>query len=205
MSSRRRWALFLTGAIALVTGSVAAKLPETKPQCEIAREWAEANLGRLPTTLEDLSKYSLVYRRAIYTLLAPAVQRDLWRAHLASFMSSTSTLNVSQRAIVAEAITNMDQYLADTAKTEAFRRRVLTVFTIEQGKPIFGTLGPVGIGGVSPGPATTTPDVACECEVGDSWCFLEWCNDSETCTRGSGCGTFWTGPCNGMCGNVSRP
>jgi len=200
MTRRKRWTMLTSGAIAAVAVLIAAKAPTDKPECEIARDWAEANAARLPTTLEGLSSHSLTYRRAIYVLLPASVQRDLWRTHLASFLGSASTLDAEQRSLVEDAMANIDQYAADTALSHAFHRRARAAFTTEQGAPIFATLGSPPTNPTRPARGLAALSAGCNCELGDSWCWFEWCVDTGRCTVGSGCGTFWTGPCNGTCG-----
>ena len=195
----------LVYALALLIGKVAYAEPPSG--CEVVHEWVKANTANLPRTYEDLSRFSMPYRRAIFAELVPEEKADLWRHHLNSYLEQHSEqLNYTQRDLIGRAI--------DLTEAEFFRHRTRTraeVFNnfIEEAKrafnresvlQIFGQLGPeAGDLPVSEKGQTKT-HVECVCYTGSDFCGQDFlCTRTECRTSSRGCGWWWSEPCNGEC------
>lgn len=88
----------LTVALMLAPGF----LPAAVPECVTAAQWVRDNAGKLPMTGDQLLQHSAVYRKYIFSAVAPEVKsarrRDLWTRTLAEM-----TLSPEQRQFVMEA------------------------------------------------------------------------------------------------------
>jgi hypothetical protein len=207
---------------ALIIGIAGAVLPSEKPECEIAHEWAIAHRGTLPTTHAEISKYSLIYRRAIYSELPEAARAALWREHLSSYAGSDSPLNQGQKALVAEAIANIEAYWsgpAGKARLKLLEPRLHAAFDKQLGKEVFATLG-TPEPPRSPEAATATVGTFrslfrgastivlpnCSCSTDSDWCGgTTICVDTNTCDWTTiGCGTLFSYPCDGKCSYLER-
>jgi len=188
--------LLAPAAAVLLTATLgsAAAAPEP-PECVVAARWVQVHRGSLPTTLGEFSRYSILYRRAIYDVLPPATREAMWREHLEGFLRSGQPFNEPQRAAIREAIAQLPAYIGakpEKASAEALRVHWRTVFDPPTIKRVFGTLGPV-----PPRDAAKARQPECNCEsdwdCGESTCRFTRCSFT------TGCGPFWDHLCTGFC------
>jgi len=189
--------LLAPAAAVLLTATLgsAAAAPEP-PECVVAARWVQAHRGALPTTLGEFSRYSILYRRAIYDVLPPATREALWREHLEGFLRPGQPFNEAQRAAIREAITQLPAYTGavkpERASADALTAHWLTLFDRQTMKRVFGTLGPM------PAPAASNArQPLCDCE--SDWdCGGGTCGFTR-CSFATGCGPFWDYLCTGFC------
>jgi hypothetical protein len=172
------------------------------PECVVAARWVEANRDALPTTLSEISSYTLAYRKAIFRALPRATQVDLWREQLDYYMRETHLTRV-QREFLGEVRAEIGEYFgpekADAAK-ERYVARAIALLGRERTAQIFTNLGvnaPVG-----------RLEASCSCNQSDDWCSspitgptVKCVPDADGCTvTQDGCGWWWCKSCNGECG-----
>lgn len=123
--------------------------PPAERECVRAARWVRENRNRLPTRFTEFSRHSLAYRKAIYAVLTETQRRDLWRAHLSSFLGPAGALSRPQRAIVQTFIQRLDRYVAAPAQSRSALERdgytaefLRTQFSDTPGAAIFVTFGP---------------------------------------------------------------
>jgi len=96
---------------------------------------------------------------------------------------------------VSQARTEQAQQILDDAKK---------AFSSAEFGLIFTELGDPGSGGSQPGSGGSQLEAFCNCSTQSDQC---WAHGNYTCTTniitctwaGSGCGAFWSHPCNGWC------
>jgi hypothetical protein len=187
-------------AVLLTATLGSATPPRDPPECVVAAAWVRAHHSALPTTLAEVSRYPIVYRRAIYDALPGDVRAGLWREQLEGFLRSGQRLSAAQRAAVREAIAQLPALTAPGADGAAGRRlgqHLSTLFDRATVRRVFVRLGP---------PPAAAPAKAkrpgCDCNTIED--FGE-CGEGYTCTyypcnsTNTGCGPFWSGPCDGFC------
>lgn len=109
--------------------------------------WVAAHRDSLPTTLAELTRLPMAYRRAVFTASSPEVRARLWREHWATFLGPDSPLTAEQQALVREAEAALlgltsDDRAAARARAQAFEERMRGVFSRGEAAAIFATLGP---------------------------------------------------------------
>ncbi len=134
-----RSGLTTTGEQPLTADSTASTV------CAEVAAWMKVHRSALPTTLEELSRYPLPYRRAIYHELPARIRKELWAAHLGKYLAVRSLLTAEQVALILEVRDHLDPYL-DKTKGEAARQalhdRAIKVMGFDLARDIFATLGP---------------------------------------------------------------
>lgn len=187
-------ALLLTATL----GSSAAG-PEP-PECVEAARWVRAHPGALPTTLAELSTFSLAYRRAIYEALPDQARTALWREHMEGFLHPGGELSDVQRAALREVIVQLPAFTrrnADRALVKAVEQRVAGTFDKDLRVRVFATLGEAGAAKAA---AKARP--LCDCAFDDEW---DRCGSDEACSPNlcsyaeTGCGFGWMYGCYGVC------
>jgi len=130
-------------------------------------KWVAANVGHLPTTLDELSALPPGYRTVVETHPTVSVdQREaFWRSQLESFVkpeaeltpiqrkiraSLEKPLNAAQLAFIRMTLDSLHNGIgsgADSAQRKAFARKVCAdtkkLFSRAQGSRIFAALGPI--------------------------------------------------------------
>jgi hypothetical protein len=167
-----------------------------------AQTWVASNKGNLPRNYAAFTASSMAIRKAVYEELRPDERRQLWRDHLRTYHARRASMTDDQRAVLDRAIELADkESLFSGALEDGLRReldtlgeRAVAAFGKEEARAMLATLGP----------AVREEDGSCDCNTNDTWgcdsclsvgpCATSWC----TCT-GSGCGWFWSKPCNGRC------
>lgn len=185
------------------TLSVAAGPASTirsESECARAHAWVARHKADLPTHLDGLSRYSMVYRRAIYAATPLEGRKLFWREHFATYTTGPSAyvLTAKQKALVEEAASRLDVLLGENASNEreAIVRRALAEFGRPLATRVFATLGSV--------PESATVSI-CDCHQGSVLTCVDIvgpnteCRESQCREAAIGCGTFWASSCNGTC------
>lgn len=108
---QRRWTRRTGMLLAALLGSTTAFGPPAREEsCAATAAWL-LDTPTLPTSLAEFGKLPMSRRRAAYRTLPTAIQKDLWRQHLASFLTDSSHLNAYQKRRVREIRDSIDQYL----------------------------------------------------------------------------------------------
>ncbi|MEU6171948.1 bacteriocin fulvocin C-related protein [Streptantibioticus parmotrematis] len=173
-------------------------------RCATAAAWATRNKDHLPQRYDDIITYPMAYRRAIYAQLPTNARAQCWTEHLKRYR--TTELTSRQHAVMdsAAAILATPALLGDgggaartDARLEAFHREAVAAFGAARAGALFATLGPAeGTGGV------VSPRNTCTCSVADSWCDNATQCEYHPCSPlSSGCGSFWSKSCDGLCWN----
>ena len=126
--------------------------------------WVERHKDDLPTTLAELARYPIPFRKAIVAVVEPEIRVSLWREHLAGFLSPESGLTAEQQALVRDAIDELPGMVGVVAadgrsRARALEERARELLTREQGAQMFGTLGPVEPPEGLPIPADALPPI----------------------------------------------
>ena len=205
--------------VVLVVGLVGLTFVHAKTgsMCKVADRWATARLaaGTLPSTLPELSRVNLSYRRAAFGHLPVAQRRALWREQVTAFARSR-TLTPAQAAFIQEDLALIDRaYDTKMSRDDynAFVAKFLTAF--RDGKQLieFRRLGgpDVTMSPVRTALLRISPELGaanCECSTYGGELFIDDCpNDgnqwycrSDGCSTGGwGCGFQWLQQCDGAC------
>ena len=110
------------------------------------RAWIDKHPESLPTSLADLCKYPVMFRRVMVNMVAPEVRERLWREHLESFLNDSSGLSAEQQSFVASAIGELGAIFAagqaPNPTMSDFESRLSKVFSRQEAALIFGMVGP---------------------------------------------------------------
>ena len=198
---------------------------DTRPACQRAQSWVEANLDNLPTTVSELAAFPESMRRYIFSALPPEGRASVWREQLITFRNSR-TLTAEQRRLIDESLSYLTATTySETPSTErsaqqaAFLARVnraVQIFSADDAK-VFFRLGH----GVSPNESFASVRVKladlirrsgtavagqslipnCECSVWSETydCFGGHCDEDYNCARTFGCGGGGLNYCTGLC------
>lgn len=107
--------------------------------------WVKARRDRLPTTLAELARYPMAYRRVIVGAVSSPVRVHLWQEHLESFLSPVSPLTQQQQAFVRECRDTVHRIFTEPVDREALHawgERGRRILGPEQALRILATLGP---------------------------------------------------------------
>jgi hypothetical protein len=116
-------------------------------QREAIVAWVEEHHADLPRTLSELATYPMIFRRVIARALPLEQRVTLWREHLATVSSVSTSGTAEQRALIADVIEQLPAILGDdAARTESRMRslapRMRALLTHEQLIEAFASLGP---------------------------------------------------------------
>ena len=106
--------------------------------------WVERHRDELPTTLAELSRFPMPFRRVIVNEVAPDVRVRLWTEHLKGFMASDSPLNVAQRAFLQTTIPDLPKLLSAPGPNPVISKweaQAATLFARDQMARMFAQLG----------------------------------------------------------------
>lgn len=185
-------------AAVLLTATLGSAAPAgDPPDCVVAARWVRGHHGELPSTLAQLSRYSILYRRAIYDVLPPATREAMWREQLEGFLRPGQPFSDAQRAAIRESMAQLPALtgqVRDRATAERLRDHLKTLFDAPTYKRVFATLGPPP----APDRQAAARRPLCDCESDYD------CGGFGTCTYvicsfDSGCGPFWSYTCTGVC------
>jgi hypothetical protein len=193
---------FLAPVLAvLLTATLGSASPAPDPpECVVAAAWVRAHHNALPTTLAELSRFSITYRRAIYGELPAATRAALWREHLEGFLRPGQPLTGPQRAALREVIAQLPALTAkraDPARARSLGKHLAGIFGRDLGRQIVATLGPAS----APARTADARRPLCDCSFGGAFndCQGGTCTTNLCSFTGDGCGAFWSEPCNGVC------
>lgn len=207
----KTWRVVIVAGLLVVGTAGLTFLPGPKPLCQVAQDWAtvQAAQGHLPQTLEELSRYRVVYRRAAFRLLPAAQKRALWLEQMHAFQASHD-LNTAQVALIDDAsdfLSTAYEGPLDQTRYAALTAQVAALFVSTADRRVFTRLGPADTAPVSL-VALVVPVLradSCECKMdADNW--IDDCGDQSVCGGGSGCeptsvgcGVWWVQSCDGHC------
>jgi hypothetical protein len=127
--------------------------------------WVDAHRDALPTTLAELSKFPIAFRKVIVDRVSPEARTALWREHLASFIGPGTTLTLEQQELVRDASDQLEAMFSgsreafeDAAKSLEDRMRQL--LSRQQAAEMFGMVGPPEPPEGLPLPADAQPSTA---------------------------------------------
>lgn len=178
--------------------------PMAQQICGAAREWVETNRDTLPETYDEITRYPMIYRRAIYSDLSTMGKSKFWVAHIDHFRNTHPVLTGPQLRAVDRfhaLISDPDVFEPlNTPVEEAEHVNALAraAFPEDVATLLVSTLGPepifVGVAedAIAPG---------CECTHLSDWCgdgfYCEY--RGNECAFQDGCGTAGLYPCDGVC------
>ena len=64
-----------------------------------AKEWARANVTSLPTSLDAMSRFPYVVRKAVFSELSVAQRKALWQEQFDAFLTPPEARSVAQRRV----------------------------------------------------------------------------------------------------------
>jgi hypothetical protein len=232
MTTRTRRRLTLCLVLGLMTLPVEALLLPvalTPDPAEAAFEWAaERSPEELAAAVSEIESYPVPYRRALMSQLDPAARSSVWRTRFQAYLEAQPDLNITQRAILNEAI--------ELASPEAFQpplrpdlqQRIQQVFGEAQlhlegaaAAELFVTLGPEDVREANALPirqqladrirgwrSASAGSTPCNCnediDTCTTWPEEEWleCSELFTCDMDLTwpmCGPLWSWACVGWC------
>jgi hypothetical protein len=170
----------------------------TDEGCASIAVWVAENAATLPTEYDELARYPVAYRRAIFAALAPAAQSSLWQQHFQAYLAAHPELNPDQRVFVAEmhAVVSPEFFREDQAMAtskERAKSRAAALFPKNELPGLMANLGPVE----APQLGTGLPH--CECYTEEQYCGNAYCVSGDCDWQNDGCGNFWVEECDGMC------
>ena len=159
--------------------------------------WERAMEGSLPTTLPELAALPGVYRRVAYTHMTSEQRSAGWTARLDGFSAVVAVAGPSEQAAVARAQSyarDPSRFVeADLALLDDITDDVVTAFGRDRAREMIAVLGD---------DEDDADAVSCACSVSSDFCSggrrcrlnLQGCTTSP-----SGCGSFYSYSCNGLC------
>ncbi|GLY80194.1 bacteriocin fulvocin C-related protein [Actinoallomurus iriomotensis] len=195
---------------------LAGKVPAfADDENQAALAWVRKHSKNLPHAYENVIKYPLRYRRAIFNASTVNVRRDLWMEHLVAYRKAHPNLTKQQSAVIDRAWFMLEDSASTFAakpsrsteqKLAALHKDAVAAFgNNNEVHTLLGALGTAAAPSAKPAARTeaaAAPDCPCfDSEDGSQ----DFCN-SGNCTvigacvyQPTGCGVFWTHPCNGSC------
>lgn len=194
-AGRRRFLQLAGGAVTALGLTVAGQTPAfARSEHARASAWVEANITRLPRNYEGIVRHSMPYRKAIWRVLTPAEQCQVWQAHFRHYLTTHPDLPARRRKIVEEATDLAARTFAspsplhdEIAKIEEKAKRV---FGHAEARSLLATLGPDSR-------EMEEQAATCNCTPVSDWCS-RGCIDI-TCRQVNGCGTLYQYRCIGIC------
>lgn len=194
---RKRIAAPVLAVLLTATLGTASPRPEP-PECAVAAAWVRAHHAALPGNLAELSRYSRLYRRAIYDALPPATREAMWREQLGGYLRPGTTLTQPQQAAVRRVMAELPRLTAahpDRALSRRLRTELSTQFDRQLLRQVFISLGP------TPTRGDRTVDgrrPLCDC-ADDGECFVGETCKPILCSFTTGCGVGGADTCWGVC------
>lgn len=216
----KRWLIGLCLTFVLLF-AIGQFLPN-EPACEALKRWAVGEVeAQGHPSLADISKYRVVYRKALFNELPVAARRELWTAQL-NDIRATESLTLAQHEVLVEAEQiiaqaydpahpldpNVAKLFAASLKSmfpDAKQRRRLFLLGPDDRQPVRNPLLLL----VRENTPFMNPD--CECRSDGSWGSEDTWDDcpsyAVSCSEGYngcsstwfGCGGLWAWSCNGGC------
>src|SRR5258708_1707670 len=150
--------------VPLVAGT-AAFLASTgrESECAAAKRWVEENAATLPSTLSEISRHRLAYRKAIFVALPRETKLSLWHEQL-RYYSTSPRLTDEQRAFVAELDSQLDDIYGPEHKAvhKVLATRARSLLGVSLAREVMANLG-VGTPETAVVQARVTPFGDCAC------------------------------------------
>lgn len=177
--------------------------------------------GRASKMYHALSTLPVREAKAVFRNASSNDKSALWQTHLALFLVKHPELNERQKKIILAAMSLatpefFERRPSDTAwKTKvrdplrSLEEQIASAFSRKDAVKIFATLdddtefancsatyaGPVLLKNINYQRAPS-----CTCSTKSDWCPISgYCSSTSCSPTDSGCGTFWSYPCNGDC------
>lgn len=154
MTSRlTRLISFCVIAIAVATtvhAQASAKpVASVKAQCESDRAqdfvtYMQAGGVPMPTTLAEISGYTMPYRRAFLRTMAPAAVAKLWQEQLRQAAATDEDLSPNQRKLLMTLANRLPTFMADSTGREqllAMEPALIDMFGKEKSRTLFIQIG----------------------------------------------------------------
>lgn len=109
------------------------------------RAWIRRHPEALPTTLADLSRFPMAFRRILVNEVSPDVRLRLWREHFETFLRPEAGLTDQQRDMIVATAAELPHLLAAPAPNPTildWERRAAMVFSRHEAARIFMLIGP---------------------------------------------------------------
>jgi hypothetical protein len=202
----------LTAVLVLGGGNRALGGTRGEPTLGEAQDWVLAHHDRLPRDYGTFGSYPVNYRRAIFAALPADARRRLWTDHFSHYQDTHPAQSAQRTTVLRAATALVADTFTDTSpdreqRLTAFASTAIAAYGRDEARALVATLGPT--------PAATPHGVlpgcpSCECNGGDNWCGSKCCvadcyDDNYCVCSNSGCGTFWSYGCNGVCGSPGCP
>jgi hypothetical protein len=174
--------------------------------------WVGAHAQVLPQSLDQISTYSVAFRKAIVSALPTSARIALWREQIAYYESAPG-MSAKQQAFLASAgdrVANLVALSDAGASTDelagplaAFGNEAIQMFGKESALLMFANIGVNTPEEVTPSLAETPGN--CSCNDGSAnWCgnvhFSQCLKGDPPCAMTAhGCGWLLLEECNGVC------
>jgi hypothetical protein len=110
--------------------------------------WVEQHRDTLPTTLDELARYPVAFRRVIVNCVSSEQRTQLWQEHLRTFLAPDAGLIAEQRSFLEQVIPTLRAIFFSPSYEEMQRRMrpleegIAARFSRAQGAAMFGMIGP---------------------------------------------------------------
>lgn len=211
-------------ALTLPAESILLKALETPSPQAAAQQWvASMSPADLASVAESIQSYPFAYRREIMTGLAPGLRSQVWRAHIATYITSHPELDSNAVALLQAAsdLASPQNFAHPTddsrAQIDIVGNQIKALLGKDTAEYLLYRLGPNDGTFVSALPisqrlanvvrgmfvASARADT-CECNIdwGCTGGAMTYCADGSGCsvkTSWPACGWLWNDPCNGAC------
>jgi hypothetical protein len=227
--TRRRLTVCLVlGLIALPAEALLLPVAMTPDPAAAAVEWvADRSDDEIASATREITAYPEIYRRALMSRLAPAGRSEVWRGQFREYLASHPDLNITQRAILEEAVELAGPDAFVPPLSPDLQARIQQVFLEAQlhlgvdAKELFVTLGPADAQQANALPlrqqladrirgwrSVNAERTGCNCnsdiDTCTTWPEPEWleCSELFTCEMDLDwpmCGPLWSWACVGWC------
>lgn len=141
--------LALPVCVALGSVVIGATWKRPTPPCQITEAWVRQHRTSLPSTLAEISRYPLAFRKAIVAHVSADVRVRLWREKLDFYLAPSSNLSPAQRELVQHIRDELYVLVSDSTgklgrermASEGLHDRIASLFDSAQRRAIFGTVG----------------------------------------------------------------
>lgn len=208
MNTTRRVGGVLLGPIVVFAAALVVSQPKLASRTlakacpfDEAAEWVYLNRANLPSTLEEIETFDMVYRRAIYAVLPAGTREVLWNANLDRFVGRHPELIPTQIKFIRDVQSKLASFLSfsqEDERLQALTSRSREILGDRLALEAFARLGDPSTPTMPNDSEELTEE--CECAEASDWCLsinID-CIFGE-CERTTGCGTLWMFVCDGMC------
>jgi len=172
--------------------------------CTVIHAWVRTHHETLPTSYRELVRFPVAYRRVIFDVLSPAAKSSLWQQHFSTYLITHPRLSERQVAVIMKLRAHAAIAFEDAPGREAvailehLRAEAAELFGPDALPSLIAHLGPENISDAEP--TLVSAAATCGCNRTDDWCTWGMRCKITSCTgTTSGCGSWWSKPCNGLC------